>query len=95
MDDAEILRLFQEWLSAFETVQANEDLPKNEALRRIEICFASTPAQGLTGLAIKHGLHHFLSEHDHSDLSESLYRDLVRLSGLDPIAQVKARVKRS
>jgi hypothetical protein len=95
MDDAEILRLFQEWLSAFEAVQADEDLaPANEALRQIETCLASTPAQGLNGLAVKHGLHHFLSEHDLSHaLSDSLYRDLVRLSGLDPIAQVTARVK--
>lgn len=103
MDDADILRLFQEWLSAFEAVQADEDLaPANEALRQIEICLASMPAEGLNGLAIKHGLHHFLSEHDLShalsdslSLSDSLYRDLVRLSGLDPVAEVTARIKLS
>jgi hypothetical protein len=97
MDDVEILRLFQEWLCAFEAVQADEDLAAaNAALRQIETCLASTPAQGLNGLAIKHGLHHFLSEHDLSHaLSDSLYRDLVRLSGLDPIADVTARVKLS
>ena len=95
LDDAEILRLFQEWLSAFEAVQADEDLaPANESLRQIENCLALTPAEGLNGLAIKHGLHHFLSEHDLSHaLSDSLYRDLVRLSGLDPIAEVKTRFK--
>lgn len=97
MEDEELLRLFHEWLSAFEAVQGNEDLaPANEALRQIEICLASTPAEGLNGLAIKHGLHHFLSEHDISyDLSDSLYQDLVRLSGLDPVAEVTARFKPS
>ena len=96
MDDEKILGLFHEWLSAFEAVQGDEDLPANEALRQIEICLTSTPAEGLNGLAIKHGLHHFLSEHDISHaLSDSLYRDLVRLSGLDPVTEVTARFKPS
>jgi hypothetical protein len=46
-------------------------------------------------LAIKLGLHCFLNDHaDAASLQyESAYRDLVRLSGRDPAAEISARFR--
>ena len=45
-------------------------------------------------LAIKFGLHCFLNDHTDaaSLLSESAYRDLVRLTGRDPAAEISDRL---
>jgi len=62
-------------------------------LSEIETQIANTPSEGMQGLAIKLGLHCFLNGHaDATSLqSESAYRDLVRLSGRDPAAEISAR----
>jgi hypothetical protein len=46
-------------------------------------------------LAIKLGLHCFLNEHtDAASLqSESAYRDLVRLTGRNPAAEIRAKAR--
>jgi len=96
MDD-NILSLFKDWLSAFELLQVakgEEELVKAQtALGEAEARLADTPAEGMQGLAVKLGLHCFLN--DHADAasvqSESAYRDLVRLTGLDPASEIAAR----
>jgi hypothetical protein len=62
-------------------------------LKEIEVCLATTPADGVQGLVIKLGLHQFLSKHADttSAFSESAYMDLVRLAGRDPVAEIVAR----
>jgi hypothetical protein len=62
-------------------------------LSEIETQIANTPGEGMQSLAIKLGLHCFLNGHaDAASLqSESAYRDLVRLSGHDPAAEIFAR----
>lgn len=95
--DSKILDLFREWLSAFEEIQrrsSNEETATaDNSLREIEVCLAATPADGVLGLAIKLGLHQFLSKNADttSALSESAYLDLVRLAGRDPVAEIVAR----
>jgi hypothetical protein len=95
--DEKIFELFQDWLSAFAAVQVasgeEEIVKSHDALSEIEARLAETPAEGLVGLVVKLGLHCFLN--DHADAasvqSESAYRDLVRLTGLDPAVQITAR----
>jgi hypothetical protein len=95
-----IAKLFEEWLSAFEAVQVagNEEAiaQAHGKLSEIEDRLADTPAQGMEGLAVKLGLHCFLN--DHADAasvqSESAYRDLVRLTGLDPALEIAVRFKK-
>jgi hypothetical protein len=95
--DSKILDLFQEWLFAFEAVQQSlhdeEMATDHYRLREIESSLAATPANGVHGLAVKLGLHQFLSKHGDatSALSESAYLDLVRLAGRDPVAEIVAR----
>ena len=62
-------------------------------LSEIETQIANTPGEGMQSLAIKLGLHCFLKGHaDAASLqSESAHRDLVRLSGRDPAAEIFAR----
>ena len=95
--DSKILDLFREWLSAFEEIQrrsSNEETAiTDDSLREIEVCLAAAPANGMQGLAIKLGLHQFLSKQADttSVLCESAYLDLVRLAGRDPGAEILAR----
>ena len=94
--DAKILDLFREWLSAFEEIQRrfpNEETSADNSLREIEVRLAATPAEGIQGLAIKLGLHQFLSAYADtaSVLCESVYLDLVRLAQRDPVAEIAAR----
>ena len=95
--DEKIFRLFQEWLSAFDAVQVasgEEAITRaNSRLSEIETQIANTSGEGMECLAIKLGLHCFLNEHsDAASLqSESAYRDLVRLTGRDPTAEISAR----
>jgi hypothetical protein len=97
MMDDKILALFKDWLSAFEDVQVTtgeKELAKAQiALAEAEARLADTPAEGMQGLAVKLGLHCFLN--DHADAasvqSESAYRDLVRLTGLDPASEIASR----
>ena len=93
--DSKILELFQEWLLAFEAVQPSlqDEEMATDPLREIESSLAATPANGVQGLAIKLGLHQFLSKHGDatSALSESAYLDLVRLAGRDPAAEIVTR----
>ena len=89
------LDLFREWLLAFDAAQQSlhdEEIP-TDPLREIEGALAATPANGVHGLAIKLGLHKFLSNHGDSTsaLCESVYVDLVRLTGRDPVAEIVAR----
>jgi hypothetical protein len=95
MDD-EISTLFDEWLSLFEKQQAG--IPaRDDALRETEAKLAATPAESWKGLAIKLALHSFLQ--DHGDIegscAHSAYRDLVRLSGQDPLGEINVRFKES
>jgi hypothetical protein len=94
--DEKISSLFQEWLSAFDAVQAatgEEATSAQIRLSEIEAQIANTPGEGMQCLVIKLGLHCFLNGHaDAASLqSESAYRDLVRLSGRDPAAEISAR----
>ena len=95
--DEKISGLFREWLAAFETVEASpseESMAKAQtALSDIETRLAETSAEGLPGLAVKLGLHCFLNDHADaaSAQSESAYRDLVRLTGLDPAKDIASR----
>jgi hypothetical protein len=95
--DEKIFSLFQEWLSAFDAVQVasgEEAITRAHArLSEIETEITNTPGEGMQSLAIKLGLHCFLNGHaDAASLqSESAYRDLVRLSGRDPAAEIFAR----
>ena len=95
--DEKISSLFQEWLSAFDAVQVatGEEATTSAHIRlsEIETQIANTPGEGMQCLAIKLGLHCFLNGHaDAASLqSESAYRDLVRLSGHDPAAEIFAR----
>ena len=98
--DEKISGLFQGWLSAFAAVQVTsgeEALTRaHSRLSEIETQIANTPGEGMQGLAIKLGLHCFLSDHANaaSLQSESAYRDLVRLTGHDPRAEISARFRR-
>jgi hypothetical protein len=95
-----IAKLFEEWLSAFEAVQTasgEEAIAQaHSKLSEIEDRLAETPAQGMDGLAVKLGLHCFLNDHaDAASIqSESAYRDLVRLTGLDPALEIAGRFKK-
>jgi hypothetical protein len=95
--DQKISSLFQEWLSAFNALQiasGEEAIRRAESrLSEIETQIANTQGEGLECFAIKLGLHSFLSDHaDAASLqSESAYRDIVRLAGRDPAAEISAR----
>ena len=94
--DEKISSLFQEWLSAFDAVQVasgEEATSAQTRLSEIEAQIANTLGEGMECLVIKLGLHCFLNGHaDAASLqSESAYRDLVRLSGRDPAAEISAR----
>ena len=98
--DERLSDLFQEWLSLFEANQLASDDEvrwREDALREIESRLAATPADGLKGLTIKLALHCFLQNHGDTDSSQadSAYRDLVRLTGNDPLVEINARFKRS
>ena len=98
--DERISNLFQEWLSLFEADQfASDDEVRwrEDALREIESRLKATPADGLKGLAIKLALHCFLHDHGDTDSSQadSAYRDIVRLTGNDPLVEINARFKKS
>ena len=96
--DEKISSLFQEWLSAFDAVQvaSGEEATAraHTRLSEIEAQIANTPGEGMECLVIKLGLHCFLNDHaDAASLqSESAYRDLVRLSGRNPTAEISARL---
>ena len=97
MDDV-ISALFEEWLSRFEaeqTASANAAMWREDALREIEARLAATLADGLKGLGIKLALHCFLQDHGESSQANSAYRDLVRLTGNDPLVEINARFKKS
>jgi hypothetical protein len=99
MDDV-ISFLFEEWLSRFEAEQAastNEAIWREDALREIEAKIAATPAEGLKGLHIKLALHCFLLDQADtvSSQAQSAYRDLVRLTGTDPLVEINARFRKS
>ena len=94
--DEKISSLFQEWLSAFDAVQVatGEEATSAEIrLSEIEGQIANTSGDGVQCLVIKLGLHCFLNGHADAASSqfESAYRDLVRLSGRDPAAEISAR----
>jgi hypothetical protein len=81
--------LFKEWLAAFEAMNAEEALADHDVLSDIESHIAATPAEGLPGLAVKMGLHHFLNDEADSSIQfTSAYRDLVRLTGRDPASEI-------
>ena len=92
--------VFQEWLSAFDAVQVasgEEAVARaHSRLSEIETQLANTPGEGMQCLAIKLGLHCFLNDHaDAASLqSESAYRDLARLTGHDPRAEISVRFRR-
>ena len=97
--DEKLAKLFQQWLTTFEKTQSasgeEEAVAAREVLADVESRIAATPAEGLRGLAVKLGLHQFLS--DQADAVsvqvDSAYCDLVRLTGHDPAAEISARFK--
>ena len=97
LEDEKLVKLFSQWLAAFEAVAAEkregEAVAQREALAAIEASIAATPAAGMRGLVVKLGLHQFLN--DSADAgsiqADSAYRDLVRLSGHDPATEISAR----
>ena len=99
--DEKISSLFQEWLSAFDAVQVASGeqaiTRANSRLSEIETQIANTSGEGMECLAIKLGLHRFLNADTDavSLLFESAYRDLVRLIGRDPAAEISARFRTS
>ena len=94
--DEKLAKLFKQWLAAFEAAEAGtceeEAVAAREVLTDIESRIAATPAEGLHGLVVKLGLHQFLN--DQADAASvqvtSVYRDLVRLTGHDPAAEISA-----
>ena len=99
MDDV-ISFLFEEWLSRFYVVHAasaNGTKCMAHPLREIEAEIAAAPAEGLKGLSIKLALHCFLLNlaDTASSQAQSAYRDLVRLTGNDPLVEINARFKKS
>src|SRR5262245_31683054 len=98
--DEKISSPFQEWLSAFDAVQVATGEGATSAqirLSEIEAQIANTPGEGMQSLVIKLGLHCFLNGRADaaSLLSESAYRDLVRLSDRDPAAEISAHFRQS
>jgi hypothetical protein len=97
--DEKISGLFREWLAAFERVQdtsVDDAKRRADTLREIETKLAAEPAEGFQGLAIKLALYCFLRNHeDTSSQAESAYRDLVRLTSNDPLAEIAARFEKS
>ena len=97
--DETLVELFQQWLTAFEAVQAatceEEAVAQREVLADVEARIAATPAEGLRGLVVKLGLHNFLNDHAEaaSSQADSAYRDLVRLTGHDPATEIFRRFK--
>ena len=96
--DENISSLFQKWLSAFDAVQVatgEAAISAQITLSEIEAQIANTPGEGMLCLVIKLGLHCFLNGHADAASSqfESAYRDLVRLSGRDPAAEISARFR--
>jgi hypothetical protein len=98
--DEKLSGLFHEWLSALQAIQppSSDSAARGglfNELTRIESRIAETPAEGVHGLVIKLGLHCFLNEHADaaSVQSESAYRDLVRLAGRDPAADIAALIE--
>jgi hypothetical protein len=65
-----------------------------EVLADIEPRIAATPCEGLRGLAVKLGLHHYyLSDQADARSAQvtSAYCDLVRLTGHDPTSEISTR----
>jgi hypothetical protein len=99
LEDEKLVKLFKQWLAAFEVVQAatcEEDVvAQREVLADVELRIAATPAEGLRGLVVKLGLHQFLDDHaDGASIqADSAYFDLVRLTGHDPTADISSRFK--
>jgi hypothetical protein len=98
--DGAISALFEEWLSLFEAEQAgspNGVMWREDALREIETRLAATPADNWKGLCIKLALHCFMQDHGDTESSivHSAYRDLVRLSGHDPLYEINERFKKT
>jgi len=98
--DEEISALFEEWLTAFEKTQSaagDEEANATLALSRIETLIAATPAEGLRGLVVKFGLQRFLNDHADaaSELANSGYADLIRLTGHDPATEILAKLRNS
>jgi hypothetical protein len=97
--DEKISDIFQEWMSAFDAMQVasgEEAVARaHSRLSEIETQLANTPGEGMRCLVIKLGLHRFLSDHANAASlhSESAYRDLVRLTGYDPTAEICARFR--
>jgi hypothetical protein len=97
--DEKLVKMFKQWLAAFEAMQAatceEEAVAQREVLADVEAHIAATPAEGLRGLVVKLGLHQFL--HDSADAAsiqaDSAYRDLVRLTDHDPAREISRRFK--
>ena len=96
--DEDLTKLFREWLGAFEKMQTatreKDSAAAQDALAEIESRIAASPAEGVHGLVVKLGLHHFLNDHADaaSEQADSAYADLVRLTGSDPATDIFARL---
>ena len=95
--DVKLTNLFKEWLSAFAEMLATDDESENARRRlvSIEMEIADTPSEGPRGLVVKLGLHRFLNDESGPNCiqAESAYRDLVRLSGHDPVTEISSEFK--
>jgi hypothetical protein len=98
--DAVLLELFECWkVAAGGEAAAKSEHARNRAharLRQLEERIRETPAQGLTGIAVKLALRRFITEHSgaETDQSEAAYRDLCRLIGRDFAAEAAAVIER-
>jgi hypothetical protein len=97
--DKGISSLFREWLSAFDAVQtasSKDAIWRSDELTEIEKQLGAAPAEGLQGVGIKLALHCFLQDHTDasSTLAECAYRDVVRLTGNDPLVDITNRFKK-
>ena len=65
-------------------------------MQEVESRIAATPAEGLRGLVVKLGLHQFLKEQAEAARVkvDSVYCNLVRLTGYDPAAEISARFEK-
>jgi hypothetical protein len=89
--DAVLLELFECWkVAAGGEAAAKSEHARNRAnarLRQLEERIRETPAQGLTGIAVKLALRGFITKHSgaETDQSEAAYRDLCRLIGRESL----------
>jgi hypothetical protein len=98
--DTDLLALFEEWKIALgDEAAATSEHDGNRAherMRKTEQTIRRTPAEGLTGIAVKLALWRFINTHSGADddQAEAAYRDVTRMISRDLAAEAEAFVKR-